>query len=476
VKLKARSRASIIEARPLAARQERLSLTTIGKLRLLALPRPTARPSPARDALRAAAGEQAHRRASRFANAGFGANHNVDQLAELLKHASDLADFGASFGTRSKNEAAWAHWEQFAELVGFDPLLSAEQARDHPGEVGTLLATFLLYVYPKMKGKRGRQWASPRSAFAYVLAIIRIFREWKILLPPAKVVQGELHGLLRAFVTVYGAHALMPQRREPMRFTMVQALLSHPKDRLGARSYDPTSTIGWAFRGMLALGWRTGHRLAEFVAHPSNEVCYVTRQNVTYIIAGVPVADPTPAQLAALRPGDTILIAPPRSKTDQFGEIHSPFPSAIAFSADPNSAGFIIQQIELMQPTRGVSREHTALFADEYGLPYTHSVMDTLLHSALVRLYGEKVASCYSWHSLRSGLATALKAAGCADDVIQMICRWANPDSLKVYARHGTSLHINWVDRAEKAVVDAIQASSVPKVGSENGCQPQLQQ
>jgi hypothetical protein len=469
VKLKARSRDSIIEARPLAARQERLSLTTIGKLRLLALPRPTARPSPARDALRAAAGEQAHRRASRFANAGFGANHNVDQLAELLKHASDLADFGASFGTRSKNEAAWAHWEQFAELVGFDPLLSAEQARDHPGEVGTLLATFLLYVYPKMKGKRGRQWASPRSAFAYVLAIIRIFREWKILLPPAKVVQGELHGLLRAFVTVYGAHALMPQRREPMRFTMVQALLSHPKDRLGARSYDPTSTIGWAFRGMLALGWRTGHRLAEFVAHPSNEVCYVTRQNVTYIIAGVPVADPTPAQLAALRPGDTILIAPPRSKTDQFGEIHSPFPSAIAFSADPNSAGFIIQQIELMRPIHGVSREHTALFADEYGLPYTHSVMDTLLHSALVRLYGEKVASCYSWHSLRSGLATALKAAGCTDDVIQMICRWANPDSLKVYARHGTSLHINWVDRAEKAVVDAIQASSVPKVCNSEG-------
>ena len=65
--------------------------------------------------------------------------------------------------------------------------------------------------------------------------------------------------------------------------------------------------------------------------------------------------------------------------------------------------------------------------------------------------------------------ATALKAAGCADDVIQMICRWANPDSLKVYARHGTSLHINWVDRAEKAVVDAIQASSVPKVCNSEG-------
>ena len=460
----------VVAARPLAARQGKLSLTTIGKLRLLALPRlVTAAPSPARDALRAAAGTQAHRRAALFAKAGFGANHNVDQLAELLKHASDLADFGVSHGTRRKNEAAWAHWEQFAELVGFDPLLSAEQARDYPSEVGTLLATFLLYVYPKMKGKRGRQWASPRSAFAYVLSIIRIFREWKIILPPAKVVQGELHGLLRAFVGVYGAHALMPQRREPFRFSMVQDLLKHPKDRLGARSYDPASILGWAFRGMLALGWRTGHRLAEFVAHPSGEVCYVTRHDVTYIIAGVPVADPTAAQLAALRPGDTILIAPPRSKTDQFGEIHSPFPSAIAFSADPNSAGFIIQQIELLRPVHGRSRESTPLFADESGLPYTHSVMDTLLHAALVRLYGEKVASCYSWHSLRSGLATALKAAGCADDIIQMICRWANPESLKVYARHGTSLHINWVDRAEKAVIDAILSSSVPKVCNSEG-------
>ena len=226
----------------MAARQGKLTLTTIGKLRLIALPQPApAKPSAKHDALRAAAAEQAARRAASFAAAGFGSTHNVDQLAALLKHACDLADFGASHGTRKKNEAAWEHWEHFAALVGFDPLLSADQVRDHPGEISTLMATFLLYVYPKMKGKRGRQWASPRSAFAYVLAIIRIFREWKIILPPAKVVQGELHGLLRAFVVVYGAHALMPQRREPFRFAMVQALLSLGAQRLGARSFDPSS-------------------------------------------------------------------------------------------------------------------------------------------------------------------------------------------------------------------------------------------
>jgi hypothetical protein len=176
-----------VSARPAGARQGKLSLITIGKLRLLALPRlPAVAPSPARSALRSAASEQAHRRAANFAKAGFGSSHSVEQLGELLKHASDLADFGASHGTRRKNEAAWAQWEQFAALVGFDPLLSSEQVQNHASEVGTLLATFLLYVYPKMKGKRGREWASPRSAFAYVLSIIRIFREWKLILPPPR--------------------------------------------------------------------------------------------------------------------------------------------------------------------------------------------------------------------------------------------------------------------------------------------------
>ena len=110
-----------------------------------------------------------------------------------------------------------------------------------------------------------------------------------------------------------------------------------------------------------------------------------------------------------------------------------------------------------MRPVHGYSRELqgelTPLFADEYGLPYTHSVMDTLLHSALVRLYGEQVASCHSWHSLRSGLATALKAAGCSDEVIQMICRWANPESLKVYAFHSTTHRFTSTGSTEPSTV-----------------------
>jgi hypothetical protein len=170
------------------------------------------------------------------------------------------------------------------------------------------------------------------------------------------VVKGELHGLLRAYVNLYGAKALMPQRREPMKFEMVRRMLAVDAVRLGSRTYDSNSALGYALRGMLAVGWRTGHRLAEFVEHPSGELCYLTRGNVSFVIGGVVVSDPSPAQLDTLQPGDVVLIEPPRSKTDQFGEIHCPFPSSVPFSRDPHSAGYILREIERRRPCRGGAR------------------------------------------------------------------------------------------------------------------------
>ena len=452
-----------------------LSTEVIAGMRVLAVPESRARaPTQAKkrkaDELKAAAHACASTRAASMAKAGFAnTSYGLEQLTRLLQHAVDLNDFGAAVATQSINETAWQHWTAFAELLGFEPIFTVEQVRDHQSHIGTLLATFLLFVYPKMKGKGGRQWAKPRSAFAYVLAIIRIFREWKMILPPAKVVKGELHGLLRAFVRVHGVAALMPKRREPLTHAMITRMQSVSAARLGARSYTADSPIGKALRGILAVGWRTGHRLAEFVYHPSGDVCYLTRGCISYVIGGVLVADPTAAQLQQMQPGDVILIQPPRSKTDQFGEIHCPFPSTVPFRADPHSAGFILRQQELDDPCRGLARAEQPLFADADGRPFTHAVMDTLLNHMLTFCFGQGAAAKYSWHSMRVGLATALKAANVPDDVIQMICRWMNPESLRAYARHGQSLHVNCVDQAEHALIDTIQSANVPRVCSTEG-------
>jgi hypothetical protein len=198
-------------------------------------------------------------------------------------------------------------------------------------------------------------------------------------------------------------------------------------------------------------------------------LCYLTRDNISYIISGTTVVDPNRDQLMQMRPGDVILIQPPRSKTDQFGEIHCPFPSSVPFNHKPDSAGYLLWRQELDNPCTGAARLTQPLFADASGAPYTHAVMDTLLHHMLVHCFGAGATARHSWHSMRIGLATALKAANVADDIIQMICRWMNPESLRAYARHGQSLHINSVDQAEHAIIDSIQAANVPKVCNSEG-------
>ena len=446
-----------------------ITTTEIGGLRLPVRPPSSsaaAASSMTDTRLRAAAREHAARRATAMAASPFAPALNVDALRKLLQHADDIAEYGSAQGTRRKDDLAWRHWETFAEALGFDPLISSSQARDYPDDVASLLATFMLHVYPKMKGKHGREWAKPRGAFAYVLAIIRIFRRWKVILPPAKSVKAELNGLLRAFVVVYGKEALQPNRQEPLLFSMLEKLnkIREGVTLRGGFTFSTSKAICRAFVRMLNVGWRTGHRLAEFVYHPSGEIYYLTRADVTWIIGGVTVTDPTTAQLAQLRPGDRVLISPPRSKTDQFGEIHSPFPSVVLFDfTRACNAGVCLRDIELEQPCRGAERATTPLFADDAGHPFRHERMDDLLNAALLHVFGAGVMNTHSWHSLRSGLACALKAANCPPDEIQLICRWLNPASLRAYARLGTSTFVTWVDAAEKAVGDSVQTSNLPK-------------
>ena len=67
------------------------------------------------------------------------------------------------------------------------------------------------------------------------------------------------------------------------------------------------------------------------------------------------------------------------------------------------------------------------MIADEAGNPFTHAVLDRILHNVLVFEYGKAFASLFSWHSYRSGLCCALFAAGCPDAINQLICRWMCP-------------------------------------------------
>ena len=437
----------------------------------LQLPCPAQRPAGVAaptSLLHSAGRAQAASRAAALAASPFGASIDVELLANLISHADDVAEYGTAYGTLKKDELVWRRWSSFADLTGFDANVSAATAREQPDALGTLLAVFMLHVYPLLRG-RGCDSAKPRSAFAYVLGVIRIFGRWKVTFPSAKAVRAELHGLLRTFVSVHGKHALQPRRREPFLFTMLRTVCALP-DIFQSSGRPYASDVCNAFKRMLCIAWYTGHRLAEFVFHASGEIVYLTRGDVTWEIAGVIVVDPTREQLSLLTTADFPRIAPCRSKTDQFGDIHSPFPSVAPFQPGlPHSPGAALLAIELEHPCRGAARSTTPLFADSLGRPFTHGLMDSILHHALVQCYGLAIASVHSWHSMRSGLATALRAAGCPDEIIMLLCRWMNPDSLRAYARVGPSGFISWLSAAEKAVVDARQTSNLMRLDNAAG-------
>ena len=107
---------------------------------------------------------------------------------------------------------------------------------------------------------------------------------------------------------------------------------------------------------------------------------------------------------------------------------------------DPINAAAALRDLELRVGRFVTNRSTTPLFADAAGEPYTHHFLHSLLRAALAHLYGTAVASLYSFHSFRSGLASALHAAGVDDgSMIQLICRWMCPESLHVYRRMGVA-------------------------------------
>ena len=77
------------------------------------------------------------------------------------------------------------------------------------------------------------------------------------------------------------------------------------------------------------------------------------------------------------------------------------------------------------------------------------------------------VAAVYTWHSFRSGLATALFAAGVPDATIQLMCRWMCPESLHVYRRLGMAGNHENLRKAARADVSLIQSTSVCRIDND---------
>ena len=416
----------------------------------------------------------AHERATRMTPAT--ANEDTRaSLAAAVAATHELAEHGAADGTLDIDDLAWSFWDRFCKLYEWSPTFegNAEWARTHGDEISQRLAIFQAWVYPQLAGRGGRADAKPRTVFNnYVLAVLRVLSREHVPMPKAKHVEKNLAGLMRSFKQIYGEEVLMPGRKQPFTPSMWANIESMPEGTKldGRPDWSPSTRL--RDRTLLRLGrvlWRTGHRLGEITWHRSGEINYLTRKSVSIRKnSGRAISRPTSEDWRNLAPGDVVWLAPCVSKSDQFGEEHCPFPSVLPYNGGDDSAAASIRDIELEQPCAADDRWRTPLFGDHALEPFTYAVLHGELRRLLTALYGARFASAFSWHSIRIGLACALHAADCPDAVIQLICRWANPASLKVYRQMGMEKHIFWTDKARATTFDAARVNNIPVLDNDD--------
>lgn len=267
-------------------------------------------------------------------------------------------------------------------------------------------------------------------------------------MPPYKMLKASLAHLSRLYLAYHGPHSLAPRRAEPMKYSMVLVLDAIAEgSTVGKMIWLSTNHDIFMFKCRNLVMWPTAFRLGEMVTHSSGELMFLTRSCLTWSLSGVIVQNPTRAQMGAMRAGDFARLAPSRSKPDQWGEIHCPFPVVLDYRDEPGNAAHALRALELRCACEQQERATRPLFADANGKAYTHSFLDRLLKAALTFCFGAKVASLFTWHSYRSGLATALHAAKVDDGMVQLICRWMCPESLHVYRRMGTREHASLIHR-----------------------------
>ena len=404
---------------------------------------------------------------------GMALRTNIADLMNVGEAIDELIEFGVNANTWDKDSRAWDMWVAVCDAHGCSPMRTASEARDFPERNAHLLAALMFHAFATCKPRDARRmFIKPRSALAYPLAIIRIFARWSVPMPSYKMLKAALNGIARMYVGYHGPYSMAPRRSEPMKFSMVRTLDAIPEGAtVGDRKWSDADHDTFMFRRLNRVMIVTAFRLGEIVHHASGEIMYLTFESLVWSIGGVLIEDPTPAQLRSMRSGiDGARLAPPRSKPDQWGEIHCPFSVVLTYEAhDPINAAAALRDVELRCKVHGAARATTPLFHQGDGEPYSHHYLHHMLRAAIAYCYGKAAASLYSWHSYRSGLATALHAAGVDDAMIQLICRWMCPESLHVYRRMGVGEHERLIKRATAVDVDLIQTTNAPRVFADQG-------
>ena len=390
----------------------------------------------------------------------------MGQLLTLCEGAFDTST--ERHQAAKKLDSNMKRWNTYCKINGTpgwrpahnDLTSSLERQRE-----AVLAAGFLRYLMTVMRGTRGAARAKPSSAFKVWLSVRKAHSNRGIELMTSKLLQTVVRTMCHQHLADFGAGSLVPTRKEPFTPEILRALAALPDNiKLGGTVHTHGTHFARALRGIVCTLANTGLRKGEISLGPKQAFGYdcASRALVSWVLRGKLYAVPPPHLLRDPQPGDHVLLTPPVSKSDQFGEIWGASPIYLRYRAGHLLCAFsALAEIELHDPCT-IDRHKRPLFSPDGVNAFTSSKLDRILVSALAHIgLAPTVAKQYSWHSARIYLACALLATGASRPQIQVLCRWQTEESLNIYARLNETIYSSLLGKALTASVTSIRTTSI---------------
>ena len=146
-----------------------------------------------------------------------------------------------------------------------------------------------------------------------------------------------------------------------------------------------------------------------------------------------------------------------------------PSPIIVGFNPeDPEDAGLILRDLALHCPVPMSKMKSTPLFTySAGGEALGNSFLSSILKTLLRQILPVASAELFAWHSFRSGLACALRAAQAPDWVLLALLRWRSKSSIPGYGRLSFQAASAWLDQASAQNQTTLTAASLPSLSQE---------
>ena len=404
---------------------------------------------------------------------------NPELLESLVRLVHDAIDDSVPPTVRRTDNSHWKFWVAFCLLMNTNVWRDDHESNsgaDHDGHEREVLiqAVFLVWRYVNMRPRRRADpQAKPESARKSLLAVRRAHKRRGYIMPDAPSVLLCLKGLLNQYVRLHGPESLMPHRKQPLTNEHMYSMHALVDDttKLGDLVLSWRSLLVvcmWAFVCCLR---HAGGRKADFLPVFAIEFSGFDprRSNVEWFVGGALVADPSAAQLRALRPGDIMRVRPPPSKADAWGLTFGNATIHLPYVDDPLNAARAYAAYELMAPCHGAARQSTPMFALEGDVSLDHGRADYLFAKWTSAALGDVIAATLSLHSGRVWLACALLACKKGNPTTQALVRWKTDTSIKIYARLEPEDYVRHLLDAIDAKVTAALVAQLPPIDNDNG-------